>query len=317
MTIRPSPPRREPTPGLVVLDKPQGLTSHDCVARLRRLADAKKVGHAGTLDPLATGVLVLGVGRATRFLTFLVGLGKRYAATIRLGQSTTTDDADGAPTGGAVASALSPSRVETALRPLRGTLLQVPSAHSAVKVGGVRAYARARAGEDVVLPARQVEVSRFDLVRSRRLGDWLDLDVVVECSSGTYVRALARDLGTALGVGGHITALRRTALGPFDVSSATTLEALAEDFAVAPLGDAAAQLFPVLRLNAAAAESLAHGQRLPWSEPVPASPAGPRLRHRDTSDLVAALAEDGALVALVRPEGQGEAARFRAVAVFR
>jgi tRNA pseudouridine55 synthase len=273
-----------------VLDKPAGLTSHDCVARLRRLSGVKKVGHAGTLDPLATGVLILGVGRATRFLTYLVGLDKQYAATIRLGQSTTTDDAAGQPQAGAPASDLPPQRVEAAMAGLRGAISQAPSAVSAIKVDGRRAYARVRDGQAVELAARPVVVSRFEVLGRRPVGDWLDLDVIVHCSSGTYVRALARDLGAALGVGGHLTALRRLAVGPFEVASARTLEQLAAGLDLVPLAAAAARLFPLVPLAPEAARRLACGQVV----------AAPAAAGGQEGALVAASGPDGALVAMAR-----------------
>jgi tRNA pseudouridine55 synthase len=283
-------PRREAPPGLVVLDKPGGLTSHDCVARARRLAGTRKVGHAGTLDPLATGVLVLGVGRATKFLTYLVGLDKEYFATVRLGQSTVTDDAAGEVTSEADASSLPPHRVEAAMRPLRGLIAQVPSSVSAVKVDGRRAYERVRAGETVALAPRQVEISQFDVLERRVEGERLDLDVTVRCSSGSYIRALARDLGVALGVGGHLTALRRSRVGPFRVEDALSLEDLAEDFEPTPLGVVAPALFPVVRLDAEDARRLSHGQRL--RADTACSPGG----------VTAAIGPDGDLVAMVRPD---------------
>ena len=204
----------EPT-GLIVVDKPPGMTSHDVVARVRRLAQTRRVGHGGTLDPMATGVLVLGVGRATRLLTYVIGADKGYAATIRLGQSTVTDDAEGPVVTEAPAGSVDDAAIQAGLAALTGVISQVPSAVSAIKVGGQRAYARVRAGEEVALAARQVTVSRLDLLDVRRLGEVIDLDVAVDCSSGTYVRALARDLGAGLGVGGHLTALRRTRVGGF------------------------------------------------------------------------------------------------------
>jgi tRNA pseudouridine55 synthase len=214
--------------GLVVVDKPAGMTSHDVVGRARRLLGTRKVGHAGTLDPMATGVLVLGVNRATRLLGHLALDTKAYTATIRLGASTTTDDAEGEVTAEADAGAVTEDAVRTGMAGLTGAIEQVPSTVSAIKVDGRRAYARARAGEEVVLAARPVTVSAFELVSDRREGPYLDLAVRVECSSGTYVRALARDLGAGLGVGGHLTALRRTRVGPFRVQDARTLDALAE-----------------------------------------------------------------------------------------
>jgi tRNA pseudouridine55 synthase len=253
--------------GLLVVDKPAGLTSHDVVARGRRLAGTRKVGHAGTLDPMATGVLVLGVERATKLLGHLALTTKEYAATIRLGQSTITDDAEGEVTGGAPADAVTEPDVLAGIVPLTGEILQVPSSVSAIKIDGQRSYARVRAGEAVELAARPVTVSRFDLLAVRREDGVLDLDVLVECSSGTYIRALARDLGAALGVGGHLTVLRRTRVGPFTLADAHTLpelEELAEQGKplVIPLSAAVASSFPRRDVPAEQARVLGHGGRL-------------------------------------------------------
>ena len=256
--------------GLVVVDKPGGWTSHDVVARARRLLGTRKVGHAGTLDPMATGVLVLGVGRGTRLLGHLTLTDKVYDATIRLGTTTTTDDADGEPVEHRAVEA-PPDDVAAAMRALTGRIQQVPSSVSAIKVGGVRSYARVRAGEVVELAARPVTVHRFELL-ARRDGDTdggdtdgVDLDVTVVCSSGTYVRALARDLGAALGCGGHLTALRRTAVGPFEVSAAVDLEAFGElgRAAMVPLSDAVAASFPSRVVDAELARDVSHGRRPP------------------------------------------------------
>src|SRR6478735_2764821 len=197
-------------PGILLVDKPGGITSHDVVARARKALGTRKIGHAGTLDPMATGLLVLGVEAATRLLTFIVGLDKTYEATIRLGATTDTDDADGRIIEATDASAITAAEIEQGIAPLRGPISQVPSRVSAIKVDGRRAYDLARAGEEVVLAARTVTVSRFDVLAERREEGFIDLDVVVDCTSGTYIRALARDLGASLGVGGHLTALRRT-----------------------------------------------------------------------------------------------------------
>ncbi|WP_239347646.1 tRNA pseudouridine(55) synthase TruB [Frankia sp. CiP3] len=271
--------------GLAVLDKPMGLTSHDVVARARRALRTRRVGHAGTLDPMATGVLVLGVGRATRLLGHLALTDKAYTATIRLGESTTTDDAQGEVVAvGEVA--VDAVELAAAMAALTGTIDQVPSAVSAVKVDGVRAYARVRAGEQVVLAARRVTVSRFELLA--RTGR--DLDVAVGCSSGTYVRALARDLGAALGCGAHLCALRRVRVGPFDLTRALTLEALAEEGAGAlrPLSDAVAALFPCRRVDADDARAISHGRRLsPYGLPGTYGVFGP-------AGEVLALAHDAA-----------------------
>jgi tRNA pseudouridine55 synthase len=242
--------------GLLVVDKPGGWTSHDVVGRVRRLAQTRKVGHAGTLDPMATGVLVLGIGRATRLLGHLSLTDKEYDATIRLGVTTLTDDAEGEVVETRDASAV--GDLGAAMAALTGEIQQVPSSVSAVKVDGVRSYARVRAGEEVELAARTVTVSRFELIERR--GD--DLDVRVACTSGTYVRALARDLGTALGVGAHLTALRRTRVGPFTLSDARTLEQLAESLDVMALDDAVSASFPRRELTAEDALALSYGKKL-------------------------------------------------------
>ncbi|HVW82183.1 MAG TPA: tRNA pseudouridine(55) synthase TruB [Mycobacteriales bacterium] len=257
--------------GLVVVDKPAGWTSHDVVAKLRRLAGTRRVGHAGTLDPMATGVLVLGVNRATRLLGHLALHDKVYDATIRLGRATTTDDATGEALGADVtrqAESLSDARVAEAVAGLTGDIEQVPSSVSAIKVDGVRAYRKVRDGEAVELKARAVTISEFT-VRARR---GAELDVRVRCTTGTYVRALARDLGVALGVGGHLTALRRTRSGPYDVESAYTLEQLEQRFVVTPLADAVTRSFPRLDVTGEQAIRIGHGQRLRLD--LPGSPAG-------------------------------------------
>lgn len=251
------------TDGLVVVDKPLGLTSHDVVSRIRRLAGTRKVGHAGTLDPLATGVLVVGVGKATRLLHHLTLTDKEYAATIRLGQTTSTDDAAGEVTGGSAADAVAAGALRSAMAALTGEIEQVPSSVSAIKVGGQRAYARARAGETFELAARPVSVQRFEqLGPARPSPGLLDVDVAVQCSAGTYVRALARDLGAALGVGGHVTALRRTRVGPFGIDAARTLDELAEldDPVTLPLPAAIRATMPVRDLTAEQAEALGFGR---------------------------------------------------------
>jgi tRNA pseudouridine55 synthase len=280
--------------GLLVVDKPTGWTSHDVVGKVRRLSGTRRVGHAGTLDPMATGVLVLGVNRGTKLLTHLVGCDKAYAATLRLGVSTLTDDAEGEVTAVADASRVDPERLAEAVAALTGRIEQVPSAVSAVKVGGVRSYARVRAGEDVRLAARPVTVHRFDVldVRSDPSHGCTDLDIEVEVGSGTYVRALARDLGEALGVGGHLTALRRTRVGRFGLDGAHTLEEVAADVeeAVVPLADAAASVFPVRRLGEGEATALGHGQRIDSEQPGRPEP-------------VAAVGPDGVLVALLDETG--------------
>ena len=251
-----------PVGGLVVVDKPGGWTSHDVVARIRRLARTRRVGHAGTLDPMATGVLLVGVGKATRLLGHLALTEKAYAATIRLGASTLTDDAEGEITGGADASGLDEQRLRAEMAALTGAIQQVPSAVSAVKIDGVRSYHRVRSGEQVDLPPRSVVVSRFDVVDLRRDGVFVDVDVEVECSSGTYIRALARDLGADLGVGGHLTALRRTRVGPYKLDSAKTLEQLQQELTVMPIAEAATAAFPRWDVDGRRAKLLTNGVRL-------------------------------------------------------
>ncbi|NUT31828.1 MAG: tRNA pseudouridine(55) synthase TruB [Hamadaea sp.] len=253
------------TDGLIVVDKAPGMTSHDVVARCRRIARTRKVGHGGTLDPMATGVLVLGVGRATRLLTYVVGTGKVYRATIRLGQSTVTDDAEGEVVASVSAAHLSDQVVRAELATMTGEVDQVPSAVSAIKVNGVRAYKRVREGEAVELAARRVTISRIDVLDVRGDGDFVDADVEVACSAGTYIRAIARDLGVALGVGGHLTALRRTAVGGFTLDEAYTLEKLAEladaggDPVTLPLAQALNRAMPARTVDEVEAKILSHG----------------------------------------------------------
>jgi tRNA pseudouridine55 synthase len=321
--------------GLIIVDKPGGMTSHDVVARVRRLAGTRRVGHAGTLDPMATGVLVVGVEKATRLLGYLTLTEKTYAGTIRLGQSTSTDDAEGEPTGGSPATDIPPGALDAEIAELTGDIWQVPPGVSAIKVNGQRAYKLTRAGAAPELAARPVTVFEFTVTAVRQVGDFLDLDAVIRCSSGTYIRALARDLGAALGTGGHLTALRRTAVGPYDLAQAHTLQELedqkrqtldperteatpAPQFPahpaptptaapvasawLTPLAEAAAAAFPRLDLSTEDAHRLAQGARLPipsddWPEPgIP----------------VAAFDPDAALVALVT----AESGSLRSLAVF-
>jgi tRNA pseudouridine55 synthase len=256
--------------GFVIVDKPAGLTSHDVVARVRRLVGTRRVGHGGTLDPMATGVLVVGVDRGTRLLTYVIGSGKRYTATVRLGRSTLTDDAEGDVLAEADAGSLPEAAVRAGLRELTGVIQQVPSAVSAIKVDGRRSYQRVRAGEQVQLAARTVEVRQLDVLDIRRVGTYLDCDIAVACSSGTYIRALARDLGVGLGVGGHLTALRRTAVGSFTEADAVSLTELAER-----------------------ADKVAHGERTGLL-PIPLSDAAGRcLPRRHVSDDEARVVRHG------------------------
>ena len=248
--------------GLVVVDKAGGMTSHDVVARVRRLAGTRKVGHAGTLDPMATGVLVIGVNRATRLLGHLMLTEKAYDATIRLGVATTTDDAEGETTATVSTDHVAETTVRAALAVQVGEIEQVPSAVSAIKVDGRRAYDRVRAGEQVELAARRVTVHAIDVTDVRRGAGTVDVDVSVRCSSGTYVRAIARDAGAALGVGGHLTSLRRTAVGPFTLEAAHTPDELAESFALVPIAEAARACFPSYDLAEEQAADVRVGRRL-------------------------------------------------------
>jgi tRNA pseudouridine55 synthase len=282
--------------GLVIVDKPGGMTSHDVVSRVRRLAGTRKVGHAGTLDPMATGVLVLGVERATRLLGHLMLTAKAYDATVRLGVGTTTDDAEGEVTSAASTSGLEEATVRAAAATFVGTIEQVPSAVSAIKVDGKRAYARVRAGEDVALEPRTVTVHELVVSGVRRGPETVDVDVSLRCSSGTYVRAIARDLGAALGVGGHLTALRRTAVGPYDLAAARTLDALAEDFVLLPIAEAARAGFASVDLGEEQAADVRVGRAL----------------DVDLAGLTALFDPSGEFLALYEPR-EGLA---RAVAVF-
>ncbi|WP_240689797.1 tRNA pseudouridine(55) synthase TruB [Arthrobacter sp. PAMC25564] len=281
--------------GLVIVDKPQGWTSHDVVGRMRRLAGTRKVGHAGTLDPMATGVLVVGINKATRLLTYIVGTSKTYTATIRLGESTVTDDAEGEVTATHSAAVVTEEAVRAGVAALTGEISQVPSSVSAIKVNGERAYARVRSGEEVKLASRPVTIHRFEVHEVRRVRDGavLDVDVTVECSSGTYIRALARDLGEALGVGGHLTALRRTQVGPYTLDQAHTLEQLAEDLDVLEMSQAARALMPNRELSDEETTELSFGRR------IAAGAAGGATADRPA----AAFAPDGTLVALLADAG--------------
>ena len=330
--------RQPPWPsGLLIVDKPGGMTSHDVVARVRRLAHTRRVGHAGTLDPMATGVLVIGIEKATRLLGHLALTEKTYEAVIRLGQSTTTDDAEGEPVGDIVpaVSVVSGEALNAEITRLTGDIMQVPSSVSAIKVNGQRAYKLTRAGESPELAARSVTIHEFRVIGLSGADDFMDVAVRVRCSSGTYIRALARDLGAALGTGGHLTALRRTAVGPYTLAQAHTLKELedqghtervrlssdshaisarpqapappapdpAAEGWLTPLAEAAAAAFPRLDLTADDARRLAQGAKLP----LPADLSSVR-----PGEPVAAFDPDGALVALVT----AESGRIRSLAVF-
>lgn len=284
-------------PGLIVVDKPQGITSHGVVARMRRICGTRKVGHGGTLDPMATGVLIVAVGKATKLLTYVSGLDKSYAATIRLGQATVTDDAEGEVTASADASAVADEAIRAGLAAMTGEIDQVPSAVSAVKIDGQRAYKRVRDGETVELKARRVTIAALEIGAIRRDGAFIDIDIDVSCSSGTYIRAIARDLGNALGVGGHLTALRRTRIGGFGLDAAATLETLAErsetgePLGALTMGEAAARLMPVRTATEAEAKALSYGKA---------------LEAADIEGRYAVLSEDGELLAVVT-ERDGQA----------
>lgn len=275
------------TPGLVLIDKPTDWTSHDVVAKVRKAVGTKKVGHAGTLDPLATGLLVLGIESGTKLLTFLVGADKTYEATIRLGQQTVSDDSQSEALKTAdpeQISRISDSDIQLEIAKLTGVIMQTPSSVSAIKVAGKRAYDMVRAGEQVELKAREVTIHSFEVLATTKQNGFLDLNVRVECSSGTYIRALARDLGAALGVGGHITALRRTKVGLFDVAQANSIDELGE-LRITELAAAAKLLFPVVELQDSEVTDLIHGKRI----------AG----RTDLSGLSAGLSSSGKLIAVL------------------
>lgn len=286
-------------PGVVIVDKPAGITSHDVVSRCRRFFGTRKVGHAGTLDPMATGVLVIGIERATKILGLLTTSAKSYAATIRLGQTTSTEDAEGEVLQTMSARHITGGQIDAAIAGLRGDILQVPSAVSAIKVAGKRSYQLAREGRPVELPARPVRIERFELLNLRRVGEFVDLDVEVDCSAGTYIRALARDLGDELGVGGHLTALRRLRAGHFGLDQARTLEELGEAPRLSySLDEACLQSFPRRDLTADEALDASHGR--------PLTPAG-------IGGVYAATAGDGRVIALLEDSGN----RTKSVVVIR
>ncbi len=275
--------------GLVVVDKPAGWTSHDVVAKVRRLAGTRKVGHAGTLDPMATGVLICGVGRATRLLGYLSGNDKSYTATVRLGQSTVTDDAEGDVTGGASAAHVTEDAVRAMAAQFVGLISQIPSSVSAVKVDGQRSYARVRAGEDVRLEPRSVTISELSVGQMQRPEpELIDVDIAVTCSSGTYIRALARDIGERLGVGGHLTALRRTRIGGVDLAVAKSIDQLEQSLEVVPLADAVRRSFPAREALGDEVAAVRHGR------PIAA---------RGEPGVVGVFDADGAVLALMEPRG--------------
>ena len=276
--------------GLVVVDKPAGMTSHDVVSRVRREFGTRKVGHAGTLDPMATGVLILGIERGTKFLAHMVAATKSYNATIRLGQSTTTDDFEGEILTETSAEHITDEQALAEIQNLTGDIMQKPAKVSAIKIDGKRAYQRVRDGEEIDIPARPVTVSRFDVLESRT--DSRELDVSVECSSGTYIRSLARDLGEALGVGGHLTALRRTAVGPFLIDDAFPIDSMQLSLT---LDEALVRCYPSLEVTEEEAHKLAMGQ---WLEP------------RGLKGTHAAVGPDGRSIALIKEQGKRLATVF-------
>ena len=280
--------------GLVIIDKPAGMTSHDVVARMRRVCGTRAVGHAGTLDPMATGVLVLGIERGTKLLGHLALTSKTYLATMRLGVTTVTEDAEGEVTGTTPAGHLTDDAIRAAAARFVGQIQQRPSAVSAIKVNGVRSYARVRSGEQVELPARPVTIHALDVRGIRRAGDTIDVDIEVTCSSGTYVRALARDIGEALGVGAHLTALRRTAAGRYTLADAITLPEPGEQVELAPLLDVLEREYAVVQLDAAAAARVLHGARVAVAPDAPAS-----------AGLVGLTGPDGTLLALSEAHADG------------
>ena len=285
--------------GLVVVDKPAGMTSHDVVARCRRIFGTRRVGHAGTLDPMATGVLVIGIERATKILGWVTETSKSYAATVRLGQSTSTEDAEGELLQQVSAQNVTDEAIEAAIAALRGDIAQVPSAVSAIKVDGQRAYRLAREGHTVELAARPVRIDRFEVLAVRRHGELVDVDVEVDCSSGTYIRALARDLGAALAVGGHLTALRRTGVGRFGLDQARSLDELAERPQLScTLDEACLQMFARRDLTAEESDAAANGRAL--------TPAG-------IDGVYAGQDADGRVIALLRDDGP----RTKSVVVIR
>lgn len=285
--------------GLVLIDKPSGWTSHDVVARLRKVAGTRRVGHAGTLDPMATGLLLIGINSATKLLTFLVGENKTYFATIRLGAATITDDKESEFSTIAEPQkigAVTPQKIEAALAALRGEIMQVPSSVSAIKVDGQRSYAQVRSGNEVKLAARPITIHKFEILGEPRLESvgghqFIDIDVVVDCSSGTYIRALARDLGTALEVGGHLTALRRTKIGSYTIAQAQQLDDLvAENLVVLDISESASQQFAVRNLDPQEVIDLRHGKRL--------------VAQGEGKEPVAGLDTSGILVAMLTRSGK-------------
>ncbi|MEI6230608.1 MAG: tRNA pseudouridine(55) synthase TruB [Actinomycetes bacterium] len=281
------PRERTAADGIVVVDKPSGMTSHDVVSRMRRFAGTRKVGHAGTLDPMATGVLIVGVERATRLLGHLMLTDKTYDATIRLGVATHTDDAEGEVLENIDAAHITDEAIRHGVQALTGSIMQRPSSVSAIKVDGVRSYDRVRAGEEIVLPERRATISRFEIHQISRAESTVDVDVTVDCSSGTYIRALARDLGAGLNVGGHLTALRRTRVGAFTINQAHSLEQLEQDCVIIPLADVVRETFPSISVDASDVDRVLHGSRIPIAE--------------DSDGIVGIFGPDGRVLSIAEP----------------
>lgn len=279
--------------GVVLIDKPTGMTSHDVVAQLRRKLSEKKIGHAGTLDPFASGLLVMGIGSGTKLLHHLFGLDKQYLATIRLGQSTTTDDLEGEVLTETSAKSVTMEQIKEQIKNLTGKIQQVPSSVSAIKIEGKRAYELAREGKEVNIPARSVEVYHFQPTSELRIvGDFVEFDATVDCSSGTYIRALARDLGAVLGVGGHLRALRRTRIGEFSISESTSVEQVAE---LKSLLEVAGKVFACVELSTSQAQDIVHGKRISLD-----------------GEGVLAASFDGKLLAILEPVAK----QYRSITVF-
>lgn len=279
--------------GVVLIDKPTGMTSHDVVAQLRKKLSEKKIGHAGTLDPFASGLLVMGIGSGTKLLHHLFGLDKQYLATIRLGQSTSTDDLEGEVLTETSAKSVTTEQIKEQIKNLTGKIQQVPSSVSAIKIEGKRAYELAREGKEVSIPARSVEVYHFQPTSDlRSVGDFVEFDATVDCSSGTYIRALARDLGAALGVGGHLRALRRTRIGEFAIADSTSVDAVSEPKS---LLEVASKVFPCIELTPSQAQDIVYGKRISLD-----------------NDGVVAASYGGKLLAILEPIAKN----YRSITVF-
>ena len=273
--------------GFALINKAPGLTSHDVVAQARKLFGTKKVGHAGTLDPMATGVLVLGIGSATRLLQYVTDGTKKYEATIRLGQSTHTDDREGEVLATTDASNLSEAEIQSALKNFVGRIKQKPSSVSAIKIDGKRAHQRVRDGELVDLPARNVEVMDIEVQAMNKTGEFTDVQVVITCSAGTYIRAIARDLGDVLKVGGHLTTLNRTLVSPFDISECSDLTSVK----LISVASGISRILPVRTIDLSEANEISFGRAIDDS---------------NKAGAVAALDQGGEFIALLLDKEQSD-----------